>query len=361
MLLSKPVRAPFRDGTSVLVRNMIQALPAGVEVVYFGDPSAPVRPSGDEVVAASSMSYQPSLADKVKMLAQMAMPRLSKLPIHSFFAPNRASASALDVLRRFPRRRRVMQTLPASTGSASVCHLLARLDRVVVTSEWGRKELIEQGLDETAVHCVYPGVELPRDLSASPVAQRTNVLFAGDLDADVGERLTEIGVALADRDGFRLIIATRPKGEGHQQVREQLEQSLAEQIESDQVRILGEVEDMNALFDSAAIQLYLATHAKKKVDIPFVLLEGMARGVPLAIVRAEPVSELLDVAARESQDVGIGLDAKNFADSVTELISLLDDGERLQRQSDAARALCASHFSAAAMARNYRRHYEELS
>ena len=166
VLVCKPIRAPFRDGTSVLVRNLLQAMPAEVELIYFGDPAAPIRGSSDRVVAATGMRYQPSLSDKARLLGHLLTPSLSRAPLHSFFAANRASSRALDVLARVPRRRPTMQTLPASTGAEALAGLLDRLDRVVVTSDWGRRRLIEAGVGADRVARIYPGVAVPEEVSA---------------------------------------------------------------------------------------------------------------------------------------------------------------------------------------------------
>lgn len=344
-----------------MVRNMLLAMPAEVEVVYFGDPEQPVRTQGDRVVAAGAMSYQPSLGDKVKMLAQMAMPRLARLPIHSFFAPNRASSTALELLRRFPRSRPVLQTLPASTGGETIAGLLARLDRVVVTSDWGRQGLIEAGVTADRVARVYPGVVPPDAVPQPPVAERRTVLFAGDLDKDVADRLIDVAAAMKKSPDWTLAIATRPKGEGHAAAKARLDETLAKDVASGRVEFLGEVSDMNELFDRAAIQLYLATHARKKVDIPFVLLEGMARGVPVAVVDALPVGELLTVAKEHDLQVGLPLSRDDFRDSADALPALLQDTTRLQTMGEQARQLIGKRFSAQTMATEYRRHYEELS
>ena len=97
VLVCKPIRAPFRDGTSVLVRNLLQAMPAEVELIYFGDPAAPIRGPSDRVVAATGMRYQPSLSDKARLLGHLLTPSLSRAPLHSFFA---ATVSLMKIMAR---------------------------------------------------------------------------------------------------------------------------------------------------------------------------------------------------------------------------------------------------------------------
>lgn len=355
VLLCKPVRAPFRDGTSVLVRNLVQALPAEHRRIYFGDPSAPLRPD-DRVLSAAAMAYQPTLTDKARMFAALLGPRLAGLPVHSFFAANRSSAAALVVARRVPLRRVVLQTLPASTGAETIAGALRRVDHVVVPSDWGRERLIEAGLPAARVSRIYPGVPAPTDLPEQP--QRESVLFAGDLDEAVAGHLVRVARAL-ERTPWRLDIATRPKGEGHQKALAWLEAELASALAAGRVRLLGEVSSMAELFDAAAIQLYLADHARRKVDLPFALLEGMARGVPAAILDAPPVSELLACAAQEGLEVGVPLDPQS--DPGEALRAVVDDPARLEAMGVAARELIRRRFSAEIMAAAYLERYAALS
>lgn len=340
---------------------MLRAMPPEVELVYFGDPKAPVRPAGDRVLGAASMAYQPSLKNKLKMLGHMAGLGMGKLPLHGFFAPNRTSAATLDILRRVRPSRPVMQTLPASTGCQSIARLLARLDRVVVTSDWGREQLVASGIAPGHIARVYPGVAMPDSPPGPPVGQRRHVLFAGDLEREVGDRLIDVASAMAGLDDWILEIATRPKGDEHEAVRARLIRALGPAIEAGRVTIAGEVSSINELFDRAAVQLYLASHARNKVDIPFVLLEGMARGVPVAVVDAQPVGELLTLGRRQDLEVGVSLDPSRFRESAEDILALLRDAGRIERLGRAARQLTGDCFSDTEMAAGYRRQYEELS
>lgn len=359
--LCKPLRAPFRDGTTVLVRNLITALPLEVEVAYFGDPARPLRPIGDSVIAAAAMPYQPSVTDKLARLAQAVSPRLGHLPIHAWFAANPSSSRALAGLRRLPRRRPVVHTLPASTGAEAIVDSLARVDRVVVTSDWGRARLIAAGLADDRVARIHPGLTVPDPAPGPAIHERRSLLYAGDLEPDVGERLIAVAEMLRDHAPWRLTIASRPKGEAHARVRAELARRLGTDIDRGRVELFGEVADIDALFDRAAVQLYLAHHARRKVDLPLALLEGLARGVPVAIVDADPVAELLAVAREACLDVGVALDPHRFTDAVRTLPELLEDRERLTAMADAAPRLVRRRFSAARAAERYRRYYLELA
>jgi glycosyltransferase involved in cell wall biosynthesis len=108
---------------------------------------------------------------------------------------------------------------------------------------------------------------------------------------------------------------------------------------------------MDALLRSASLQLYAADHVRRKVDLPLVLLEGLARGVPVVAVDADPVRELFTVAARHGLEVGAAVPAapEAFARAVLGLLA----PHSLQASSAAAAVLAAREFSLDVMARCY--------
>lgn len=362
VLLSKPLRPPYRDGTSVLVRNLLRRLPPARAVVYFGDPGAPVRPHGDRVLAAAAMGWQPHALDKAAMLARLVGPGLARHPIHAFFAANRSSSLVLGALQRLPRRRVVLHTLPASAGAEALVRWLDRLDAVIVTSDHGRQRLVEAGLAEARVRRIYPGVEPEPDaLAGEPLERRRTVLFAGDLDPAVVERLVAVARGLARSPEWRLELAVRPKAYRDAELRRTLAERLGPAIAAGRVRLRGEVEDMPALVRSAAIQLYLADHARRKVDIPFALLEGMAAGVPVAVVDAPPVAEVLALGDLHQMPAGLRLPAHDPNAGADALVELLSRPAELAALGAGARALSCDHFSAQAMARQYQHEHARLA
>jgi glycosyltransferase involved in cell wall biosynthesis len=140
-----------------------------------------------------------------------------------------------------------------------------------------------------------------------------------------------------------------------------LEARLGPAILRGRVRLRGEVDDMPALLERAAIQLYVADHARRKVDVPFALLEGMAAGVPVAVVDAPPVSELWALGARHGTQGCLRLPARDPDAGADALVELLCRPADLAALGVGARALVCDHFTADAMARQYQREHERAS
>ena len=307
-IVSKPLRAPFRDGSTVLIRDLIARIPRERPLVYFGDPRSPLRRAPDTVLDLPPMGYAPGLWAKLRVLLALLHPRRRALPVHLCFTPNPITSRALALLRWFQPRRIFVQSLMSAHGCESWVALLRPLDAVIVLSDHTRQRLITAGLDPEKIHRIYPAVAtVPADLPEQ-VAARKRLLYAGDLDLDVADRLIHLARLLDHPEhpehpdhptlaGWTLTIACRPKAATDAAARDHLRRALADLLASGRVHLLAEVADMDALLRSASLQLYAADHVRRKVDLPLVLLEGLARGVPLVTVDAAPVRELFTLAA----------------------------------------------------------------
>src|SRR5690606_33330666 len=111
IFVSKPVRPPFRDGTTVLVRSLIRALPPQLELTYFGDAADALRPGRDRIIDAPPMGYAPGMLEKARILRALASPRRLGVPLHFFFTPNRITSLVLATLRRLQPRRVMVQSV----------------------------------------------------------------------------------------------------------------------------------------------------------------------------------------------------------------------------------------------------------
>lgn len=367
LIISKPLRPPFRDGSTVLIRDLVRTLPAERRVVHLGDPARPLRP-GAEIVDLPAMGYSPGLWAKVRVLAAMLHPRRRHMPVQLCFTPNAITSRAVALLRLVQPRRLFVQSLMSAHGAETWVPLLRPLDAVVVLSEHTQRRLTAAGVPTDKLHRIYPAVATAVPDAPAEVAARRRLLYAGDLDHEVAARLIVLARALqahathsapahAHATGWTLTIACRPKSEGDAAARDALRSALPGELAAGRVELLGEVPDMDALLRSASLQLYAADHVRRKVDLPLVLLEGLARGVPVVAVDADPVRELFTVAARRGLEVGAAVPAAPdaFARAVLELLAPGSPSapDSLQAWSAAAAEVAAREFSLDVMARCY--------
>lgn len=365
LLVSKPLRAPLRDGTTVLASSLVSALPPGRECTYLGDPGAPLRAGLDRVLPSPAVGYAPGLFDRARLLATLVDPRLRSLHVHLFFSPNPTSQGVLAGLRRGAslRRsgaaRRWVQTIPAGDGAERCVGALAVLDAVVVTSEHTRENLLRAGLAPERLHCIRPGVVLPEHVT--PVARSQRLLYAGDLDDDVAARAIALAGLLQrpELSQWRLTLACRPKGDDDVRARARVRRELADAIADGRVEVLAEVDDMDALLHDTALQLYLADHTRRKVDLPLVLLEGLARGIGLVAVDALPVAEIFEVAARHGCEIGLPVPSEPAAAARRIAHALLEPGRAVHWGAQ-ARRLAGVAFDRRQMASAYHELWQEL-
>jgi glycosyltransferase involved in cell wall biosynthesis len=357
-LVSKPLRRPYGDGTSVLVRTLVDALPESQRLVYFGDREAPRRSGGgDRVIHREAMGHAPGLASKVSILAEILRPRHRRRGLHFFFTPNTVTSQVLSKLRRVSGSRPIVQSVTSSHGVERHAHLLSGLDAVVVMSRDTQRRLVDAGLDASKVHCIYPAVP---EVQEGVQAGARQLLYAGDLDPATAERLIALGHALAS-SGWKLIIACRPKGEGDAEARLAIESALAAPLAEGRVELHGAVDDFDALRRRCEIQLFMSDHVRRKVDLPLVLLEGLARGQGLISLGFAPLDEIAEVAREEGLEVGkfVDVDAspEEFA---TAIVGSLDDEQTLQRWRADGPTLVKRRFTPATMAEAHRRLYDSF-
>lgn len=353
LIITKPLRPPFRDGSTVLLRDLVRALPETRELAYLGDPRAPLRPA-DTVIAGPPVGYSPRLADKRRALA--AILRRPGWPVHLCFTPGRATAAVITALRRVQPRRQFIQSLMSSHGAEAWAPLLRPLDRVVALSQRTADRLRAAGVEDERVVTIRPAVASVRVDPPELVAARRDLLYAGDLDEAIGARLVSLGRALAELPGWSLTIACRPKAEGDAAARATLQRELAGELASKRVALLAEVPDMDVLLRRSALQIFAATHTRHKVDLPLVLLEGLARGVPAAIVES-PAAEIVELGRGTGFTPGLVVPAEpeSFARAIVEAC-----GGSLAAWSEAAASLAELEFSLPRMARSYEALYAEL-
>ncbi len=362
LFVSKPLRPPFRDGSTVLVRALVEGLPPHFPLAYFGDPHHRLRPEADDtVIDAPPMGYAPSMADKARILAALVDPRRARLPLHFFFTPNRITSSVLTSLRRLQPRRTMVQTVMSVTGVEAMAAEIGRLDAVVVASDWARERLAAHGCAPDRVVRIYPGVELPSRTARDPAAFR-RLAYAGDLDPPTAARLARVAALLRRPElaGWRLTIACRPKGEGHAQARRWLEDEVAEDVARGRVELLEEVPDMFGLLETTSLQLFLADHVRKKVDLPLVILEGLARGVGLVSLDVRPLGEIFARGAAHGLCPGFAVADRDFDHLLVRLGETLVDPARLRSFGSEAARLAALEFDRAHMVDRYAALYESL-
>ncbi len=360
-LVSKPLRPPFADGSSVLVRYLLESMPPGEVFTYFGDPAHPLRAgAADHVVERAPMGHAPSMRAKISVLSELVRPSHRREGLHFFFTPNGVTSRVVRALRMTGPGRPVIQNVMSADGVERMVPHLRGLDAVVTLSEHTRARLVESGLDAARVVRIYPGVTLgaPR---GGPVPRV--LLYAGDLDPATARRLITCARSLPSGEGsaWRLVVACRPKGARDADARALLRAELSAELGNGKVELLGHVDDFDALVRRCGCQLFVADHVRKKVDLPLTLLEGLAQGLGLLALDFKPLSEIFEVAEAGGLQVGARLPlAGDEAQFASEFSAALPDEAAAKRWRADAHALIAAHFSSKLLASAYQTLYRRL-
>ena len=360
LFVSKPLSTPLTDGTQVLVSHLVRHLEDRFRVSYFGEPERPLRTGlRGEALRARHMGHAPPLLAKLQMLGTLVKPRYRRTPLHFFFTPNSATSTIVALLKRLAPRRPIVQSLMSSHDVARHARLLQSLDAIVVLSRHAREELVAAGVPAARVHCIYPAVdEMPvREPSLPP----RRVLYAGDLDERVVDRLVHVMQAIESSPGhWSLTVACRPKAPRDAEHRRRLQALLAPQIAGGRAEILGEIDSMRALLRDTALQIFVADHVARKVDLPLVLLEGLAAGVPLVALDFPPLNELFALARVHGLTVGRLVELDDGSALRDAVRGALTEQGFLVRAGEQARRLAQLEFSLPAMVQRYGALYDAL-
>lgn len=403
LFVSRPVVGRVLEGGPALLRELIPSLP-DEPCDYFGDHRQPLRPlaHGDGILRVPRLPGRrgAALLEQAAIGAALIRRDRRRQPVHLFFdpgpltervvaglvaAPTPPSSTSLAVRatgtlwgafgiassmlggrKRTQRPAPVVQTLTCSTGLETWGHLLEALDAVVALSEHARDRLLGCGLERSRVHRIYPGVRVAgAEAIDSPAAleRRRAVLYAGELDLGATDRLIELARTLSEPTmrGWKLIVACRPDQVVERRERERLGRELAGAIGAGRVELRGEVEDMRGLLRRCALQLFVADKIHRRPDIPQVLLEGLAQGLPLVALDWAPIRELYVVGDQRGRSIGARVDPTlGPVGVVRAVLDLVEHPEMLISMSHDAVALVREAFSAARMGADYAALHREL-
>jgi phosphatidylinositol alpha-1,6-mannosyltransferase len=341
LFVSKPIAPPFHDGTKCLVRDVAANLRQFEPIVLTTRAGLALLPQGvkGRPVYASSGSFAPAALENARAaLGLLAGPRDDVW--HFVFAPNPRTgqvARALRALRRVP----IVQTVASPPRRFEKLSSLLFGDQVVVQSQATLSALRlaaeREGFALPPVSVLPPPVpELGNVTPERIAAVRSElglgdadriVLYPGDLEVSSGAEFTRrlVSPLRARIPGAVVVFAYRNKTPRAAVRARELGLSLA----SERVRITDRARDMHALIAASAIVIFPVDDLWGKVDLPIVLLEALALGVPCLVLDHGPLRDLrgalklstfetnawVDAAARlvESNEVRAELVAEGHA------------------------------------------------
>lgn len=366
LLVTKPVGAPWEDGTLRIVRGLAEHL-VRYEPRLLGRRGDPWRPPRGEVEAlhgpARGWRASPS-ADRARTLGRLMEHRGESLR-HFVFAPSPPTARAAALSRRVRGRIPVIQTVPSRPRRFDPALVFG--DLLVVTSAWSEARWRQEArVSSLRLRRVPPPVPLPPEPPEGRVARTRRrlglpvdaplLLYPGDL-ALGGEAAARAITGLAplpDRLDVHLLMACRSKTRKDTAEQGRLIDLARRRRVADRVRWLGRVDDFPDLLAAVDLVVLPATETYGKVDLPLALLEAMAVGTPVVVPDEGPLAELAEDGAAAAVPV-------TEADALgTTVAGLLDDEPGRRRMGRAGRRRVAAAHDPVRLARRYEELYDEV-
>jgi hypothetical protein len=364
LFISKPIAPPFHDGSKCLVRDVATHL-TRVEPTVLTTPGAPeltAFPGALPVRTAAAYGapggFTPAFSANLRAACWVLL-RSRASVWHFVFAPNERSSGAGRLLKR-ARGVPVVQTVASPPRSFADPGALFFGDVIVAQSAWTR-EAIESsyagsGLLTPRLAVIPPPVPELTTPSAAEVArvrrelglapEQRYVLYPGDLETSSGG---EASAALAERlPNVLTVFAYRKKTPRAAEIAAK----LAARLPQAHTRFVENTPDILALVAGAAALIFPVDDLWGKVDLPIVLLEAMALGVPVIVLDQGPLRDLRGVLKVASLDVNAWLDV------TTRLLADTSQGERVVAEQ---RVALAAHHRASVVARAYEDLYLELA
>jgi glycosyltransferase involved in cell wall biosynthesis len=367
LFVSKPIAPPFHDGSKCLVRDVAQNL-TRVAPIVLSTPGAPALRAAAGALSVRSVAaygvpggFTPAFSANLRAAAWVLLGSRANV-WHFVFAPNARTSGAGKWLRRI-RRVPVVQTVASPPRSFADPQTLFFGDVLVAQSSWTRSAIETSyagaGLSAPRIEIIPPPVpdiatpsaaevaSARRDLRLAP--EQRYLLYPGDLETSSGAEAT---AALAERVADRLpgvvtVFAYRRKSEQAAEVAAR----LAARLPATQTRFVQNAPNILALLAGAAAIVFPVDDLWGKVDLPIVLLETMALGVPVLVLDRGPLQDLGGVI-RVSD-----LDPAKWLASVANLLS---DPERAAVIAGNQRAALAERHAAPVVARAYEQLYLDL-
>ena len=224
---------------------------------------------------------------------------------HFVFAPSRRT-TRIAMMAASSRRSRgwtgnIVQTIASAPKKFDKNLLFG--DIAVTMSEHTRSKFLAAGVDATRILTIAPCAEAPTaatrdeeralraelDLGDSPI-----VLYPGDYETSTGAETVAraIRALVAVHPTVKIVFACRPKTPGAVRAKARVMTLLQNEKIAEYTRHVGELPSLAPLLSISKIVAFPVDDLYGKVDLPLVLLESLALGIPMVLARGGPLEEI---------------------------------------------------------------------
>ncbi|MBN2673529.1 MAG: glycosyltransferase family 4 protein [Deltaproteobacteria bacterium] len=361
-VISKPMVPPWNDsGKNIAMELVTHGNRYAYRVLTTKDFQFENQPGiSYERIYPSGGTFQAGLKQNVKVMFS-GLRKKGATVYHYFFAPNKLSATAGRV-QRMATRVKTVQTFCSRPAHYDNMDELIFTDKVIVLSNHTREQLLNAGVSPGRVVHIPPGIAPPAPITEEERANIRNkyrlgdnrvILFPGDYEfSDTANRVANAAHELLTEKKDRcLLFACRAKTEKSQAKKAAI-QSQLRGLEN-RVMFLDEIDDMPRLVGAVDVVLLPQTNLYAKMDIPLVLLEAMAHGIPLVVADSGPLQEL----ATQQAGLAVSGDTDDIAHQVNQI---MEDSVLAERLGKNGKQLTHSRYNSITMAKEIEKLYDEL-
>lgn len=261
----------------------------------------------------------------------------------------------------FKNRSHSMQTVTSEPTDERHLRSLLFTDTVVTVSEHTRHKI--EKLTGRDVKAIHPGIRIPGKEDETYQSEcrdefgtrdRFAILYPGDLTYSGSTRLLMEIIKWLDGNHPRIafIIASRIKTDADTAAETAIKKAVSGL--NSRVNFIGEVTDMNRLLRAVDLVVFPVLSLYGKMDLPLVLLESMAAGIPVVLSDLPPLRELV------TDQAGLIFPPGDIEACIRILSELIEKVE-LRRTIGLNAALSARRrFGAERMARQYEILYDRI-
>jgi glycosyltransferase involved in cell wall biosynthesis len=233
---------------------------------------------------------------------------------------------------------------------------------VVAQSQETTRRLIADGVRD-AVHIPH-GVDTTTHEVAEPALVRARlgipegpplVLYAGDYRHRYAARTVAAALPRVLREvDAHFVLTCRVLDDRDRAEEARIRDAIAADGLSRHVTFLNIVDDLRSLMAIASVQIFPSDSANERMDLPRVLLEGMAEGLATIVAAKPPFEELVGPGG------AIGVPTQQPLGFAAAIVELLRDDRRRRRLGEAGQRLVRARFDILAVAAEYEALYDRV-
>ena len=179
-------------------------------------------------------------------------------------------------------------------------------------------------------------------------------IYAGDYRHSKAARTVAATLPRVLREvDCHFIVACRVRDQADREEEARIREAVKADGLANRISFVGEVKNLRELFAISAVQLFPADSHHEKMDMPMVLLEGLAEGLATVVADKPPLDALIDA------DAAIGVPPMQPVSLAVAIVELLRDADRRKALGDRGRKLVVERFDIGRIADAYERLYDD--